>query len=253
MSSEAKEPLRPGIRQEEQSAESGRYLAEEIIDIVHDGLLVLDSELRVQSANTSFYEMFRVDEDETTGRLVYDLGNGHWDIPELRRLLEEVLPHDKQVRDYEMSHTFERIGERTMLLSARHIDHLHLILLTCQDITERKQAEARVEARVKARTQQLRRLTSELTLAEHRERHRIAKTLHDDLQQQLYGLQFMLDRCKKAAPPALGLLEEAEGVLREAIKTARGTASDLSPTVLRGSRRPCVGSPPGPRSASVWP
>lgn len=69
---------------------------EMIVDTVREGLLVLDSDLRVQSANWSVYQTFHVTAEETTGRLVYDLGNGQWHIPELRRLLEEILPEDNQ-------------------------------------------------------------------------------------------------------------------------------------------------------------
>jgi light-regulated signal transduction histidine kinase (bacteriophytochrome) len=85
--------------------------------------------------------MFRVGADETEGRLVYELGNGQWDIPELRLLLTELLPRNQWVQDFEIHHDYAHIGPKTMLLNARRIDHVDLILLALEDITEQKAAE----------------------------------------------------------------------------------------------------------------
>jgi PAS domain S-box-containing protein len=119
-----------------------RSLAEEILDTLWEPLLVLEDDLRVRSANDAFYNHFQVEPAETVGRLVYNLGNGQWDIPLLRKLLEEVLPKEIFFRNFEIQHTFDRIGRRTLLLNARRIDHLQLILLAMEDITERKEKEA---------------------------------------------------------------------------------------------------------------
>ncbi len=120
--------------------------ADKLIDSVREGLLVLDSGLRVHSANEVFYELFHVDRDRTVGSLVYDLGNGQWNIPELRRLLQEILPKERSFDDYQVRHTFESIGERVMLLNGRRLDHLDLILLAFRDITGQQEAEqARIE------------------------------------------------------------------------------------------------------------
>jgi hypothetical protein len=94
----------------------------------------------VQSANQSFYDTFKVDPAETEGRMVYDLGNRQWNIPELRRLLGEVLPDNEFLENFEVEHEFETIGRRIMLLNARRVDHLQLILLAIEDITERRRA-----------------------------------------------------------------------------------------------------------------
>ena len=117
--------------------------AEKIIDSLREALLVMDWELRVRHANLPFYDKFGVSRAETEGRLIYDLGNGQWNIPRLRELLEDILPKETSIDDFEVRHTFERIGERTMLLNARRLDHLNLILLAIEDITERQEAMER--------------------------------------------------------------------------------------------------------------
>lgn len=125
----------------EQEVQAARDFAECIVDTVRDPLLILTPELSVRSANEPFYRDFRVDKADTVGRSMFDLGNRQWDIAELRRLLLDVLPQNKQIRDFEVSHTFEQIGPRTMLLNARQLDSLQLILLAIEDISERKHAQ----------------------------------------------------------------------------------------------------------------
>jgi PAS domain S-box-containing protein len=122
-----------------------REYAESIVDTVREGLLVLDADLRVISANRSFYETFKVKPGETEGQLVYDLGNRQWNIPKLRELLEEILPTDTIFDNFEVEHKFKVIGRRVMHLNARRIyreiDETHLILLAIEDVTERKRAQ----------------------------------------------------------------------------------------------------------------
>ncbi|MGZ8921386.1 MAG: PAS domain-containing protein, partial [Limisphaerales bacterium] len=115
--------------------------AEDILDTVREPLVVLDADLRVMMANQSFYQSFRVTPENTQGQLLYDLGDRQWDIPALRKLLEEVLPQNAVFNDYEVDHTFPDIGHRMMLLNARRLDHSKLILLAIKDVTERKQGE----------------------------------------------------------------------------------------------------------------
>lgn len=119
-----------------------KNLAEEILDTLWEPLLVLEDDLCVRSANEAFYRHFQVDPAETVARPVYDLGNGQWDIPLLRKLLEEILPKESTLSNFEIVHTFEKIGRRTLLLKARRIDHLELILLAMEDITERQEIAA---------------------------------------------------------------------------------------------------------------
>ena len=115
------------------------------------------------------------------------------------------------------------------------------IVGSSRDITERKSAEealAQSHRDLVHRTQQLGRLTSELTLAEHRERERIAKVLHDHLQQLLVGATFGIDRAAKrcesqiAAEEVTAALDSARDMLREAVTAARSLVADLSPPIL---------------------
>lgn len=122
--------------------ETQRRYAEGIVETVPTPLLVLDTELRVVSANPAFKRVFDVTEGDTEGRLIYQLGNGQWNIPDLRRLLEDVLPDDERFGNYEVEQEFEKIGRKTMLLNGRRLDRAELVLLTIEDITERKSAEA---------------------------------------------------------------------------------------------------------------
>ncbi len=115
---------------------------------VREPLLVLDANLRVRSASDSFFQTYRVEPAETIGRPLYELGNGQWNIPQLRRLLEEILPQASKVEDFEVEHAFESIGKKTMLLNARRLVQgsgpAPSILLAIEDITERKRAEVQL-------------------------------------------------------------------------------------------------------------
>ncbi|MDQ2946046.1 MAG: ATP-binding protein [Acidobacteriota bacterium] len=125
----------------ERILEEAKVYAENIVETVREPLLVLDDNLHVKSANSAFYKKFQVTVNETEGQALFDLGNGEWDIPDLRRLLGELLPSDRNVEDFAMEHTFARIGPRSMVLNASRIDHVQLILLAIEDVTERKRAE----------------------------------------------------------------------------------------------------------------
>jgi len=119
--------------------------SESIVDTIREPLIVLDEDLRVVTASRSFYEFFKVNPEETVGQLIYNLGNKQWDIPRLRELLENILPHQATFDDYEVEHDFPSIGKRTMLLNARRIPDppakLKVILLAVEDITRRKKME----------------------------------------------------------------------------------------------------------------
>jgi PAS domain S-box-containing protein len=120
-----------------------------IFNTVREAILILDENMKVLSANRSFFKIFKVDPANTIGILLYDLGNGQWDIPYLRVLLEDVLPKNDTVDDYEIAHNFESIGHKIMLLNACKIreknNDLPIILLAIEDITERKEIEAGLE------------------------------------------------------------------------------------------------------------
>ena len=119
----------------------GEGFADEIVATVREPFLVLDYDHRVRLANQSFYRVFRVSQDEVAGRHLTEVGNGEWDIPELRQRLDEILSQDRAFNDFEVEHKFAEIGKRVMLLNARRIDHLRLILLAIEDVTERRQQE----------------------------------------------------------------------------------------------------------------
>ena len=116
-----------------------------ILDTLREPFVVLDSELRVCMASRSFYRLFHVSSDETEGRILFDLGNGQWKIPELHQLLDHILVKGSTFEDYEVDHQFPVIGSRTFLLNAREVlvevPGSKLILLAMEDITDRKIAE----------------------------------------------------------------------------------------------------------------
>jgi len=113
--------------------------AEGIVRTVREPLVVLNSALRVVTANPAFYTTFSVNEAETMGELVYELGNGQWNIPGLRKLFEDILPSNSSIEDFRVDHAFESIGQRSMLINAsRIIEEEGLILLAIEDITTRQ-------------------------------------------------------------------------------------------------------------------
>ena len=135
---------------ERQKAKALLY-ANDIIATLREPFVVLNNDLRVRSANRSFFDSFHVSPEETEDRLVYELGNGQWDIPALRQLLREVLSRNRPVLDFELDHTFPSIGRKTMLLNARPFPpdskHPELILLSMQDVTAlRERADQLAEA-----------------------------------------------------------------------------------------------------------
>lgn len=117
----------------------------EIFDTIKQSLVVLNKDLNVVMANASFYKTFQVTREETEATRIYDIGNGQWNIDKLRVLLEKIIPESKAVNDYEVTHTFEHIGEKVMLLNAREIlrqdNRQQVILVAIEDITFSKQLE----------------------------------------------------------------------------------------------------------------
>jgi two-component system, chemotaxis family, CheB/CheR fusion protein len=109
-----------------------------IVEAVHEPLLVLDSGLKVISANKAFCAAFALAPDDFAGRRLYDLGNGQWNIPALRRLMEEMLPADSAVSDYVIPVEFRETGSRSLQINARTINDIgesDIILLSIKDIT----------------------------------------------------------------------------------------------------------------------
>lgn len=146
----------------EESKKLALHYMQTLVEVARESFLILDADIRVISANPVFYQTFQVQPGQTENRLLYELGNGQWNIPELKRLLEEVLPSKKVVKDYQVTHVFETIGAKTILLNARQIDTVQLIVLAMEDITVRKELEGKLaeytkglEAKVAQRTTEL--------------------------------------------------------------------------------------------------
>src|SRR3989339_30234 len=154
------------IKAAEQQIKYERDYAESIIGTIREPLLILDKDLRVVSASRSFYDKFKVKEKETEGKLVYELGNGQWDIPALKILLTNILPNKNIFQGYEIEHEFKTIGKKNMILNARELKRAdgesRLILLAIEDVTEKRKAEEII----KAANQKLTTANRELTAAE---------------------------------------------------------------------------------------
>lgn len=146
--------------------------SEAVIETMQNPMLVLDKSLRVKSASKTFYKKFRVNEEETEGVLLYDLGNRQWDIPRLRELLEDILPKNTHFFDFEISHNFPLIGEKIMLLNASRIvqkaNHEELILLAFADVTD-----------IRKKALELERKENEILLLQINEEKKIRKTIED--------------------------------------------------------------------------
>jgi PAS domain S-box-containing protein len=133
------------LRRAEAEIQQARSYAENIVETVREPLLVLDEDLKIISANRSFYRTFKVTPGETLGKLVYDLGNRQWNIPALRTLLEEILPKHTHFGNFEVEHDFPTVGYKIMRLNARKIHQKaigkKMILLAAEDITRFKRLE----------------------------------------------------------------------------------------------------------------
>jgi two-component system, cell cycle sensor histidine kinase and response regulator CckA len=125
-------------------------IVETVAETVAEPLLVLDSMMRIRTANQAFYRVFRVTPHETEGQLLFSLSNARWDILDLRDLLERVLPNHNPFQDLEIEQDFPGVGYRVLLLSGRQLDGFPLILLTIDDLTERRERDLRLAAIVES-------------------------------------------------------------------------------------------------------
>jgi two-component system CheB/CheR fusion protein len=127
---------------------NARLYSEAIVNTVHESLVILDANIRVVSANASFYRFFKIDRKETEGKIFYELGNKQWNNSDLRTLLENLLSSRAAFINYELTHKFNTIGERTMLLNGQLITSQDLkedlILLAIEDISEVREARERI-------------------------------------------------------------------------------------------------------------
>lgn len=125
--------------------ESWAYI-KTVVDVVREPVLILDKNFRVLTANSPFYSVFQVEPIDTENKIVYKLGNGQWNIPDLKKLLEDILPKNTFFKGFEVAHNFPAIGHKIMILNARQIHFQKnsttskglpsIILLAIEDITE---------------------------------------------------------------------------------------------------------------------
>jgi two-component system, chemotaxis family, CheB/CheR fusion protein len=213
-----------GLKRSLQEAEAARDFANAIVETVREPLLVLNQQLRVQAANRAFHQIFRVTKQEIVGKFIYDLGDKQWDSPPLRKLLEDILPRNSRLMDFEVDHVFPKIGRRIMVLNARCLqrdgEDTHMILLAIEDVTERKKLEKAV-----------------LDVSEA-EQQRIGRDLHDGLGQQLTGIGFMSESLEdrlaaKAFSEAAALAAKVTARVKEAVVQTRDLAKGLFPVELK--------------------
>ena len=176
------------------SLDESRSYTSTLIDSARESILILDSRLRVITANHAFYKRFLVEPAETEKRFLYELGNGQWNVPQLRKLLEEILPTQTRINDFELRAEFPTIGQRIMVLNGRRIESQmgnEVILLAIEDVTEFKRSEAA-----------LRQLSNRLLKTEDAERRRIARDLHDVTGQKVASLALNVRLLAKQVPEA---------------------------------------------------
>lgn len=159
-----------------------------LMETIRGPILILDSKLRVVEVNESFCAIFKVDKKETENKLVYELGNGQWDVPALKKLLENVLPSKKVVKDYEVEDNFPTIGMRVMLVNACQIDSLQLILASFEDVT--------VERRIEKKSMEYNRaLTKEVSEKTKQLANRIKEL--EEVNQSMIGRELKMVELKK--------------------------------------------------------
>jgi len=176
------------------SLDESRSYTATLIESARESILILDSSLRVTTANNSFYKRFLVTPAETEGNFVYELGNGQWNLPQLRTLLEDILPARSRVDDFEVRADFPGIGQKVMYLNARRIESqrgTEAILLVVEDVTELKRSE-----------QSLRDLSTRLLYIQEGERRQIARDLHDVTGQKIAALCLNVGVLSKQVPNA---------------------------------------------------
>jgi two-component system, chemotaxis family, CheB/CheR fusion protein len=220
-----------------------RNYAQAIVETLREPLLVLDSGLRVVSANKAFYGFFQVTPQETENHLVYELGNRQFDMPELKSLLEEILPKDTVFQDFEMDRHFPALGRRVLVLNGRRLRQdsgPDLILLALQDITALKQAEVALQESER----KLQALNAELLNSQESERQSVSLALHEELAQSLVALKLKLRNIETHLPADQAKpkenLDQAVKSIDGLVEEARELSWGLRPQVLDLGLAPAI-------------
>ncbi|HXW13382.1 MAG TPA: chemotaxis protein CheB [Terriglobia bacterium] len=199
-----------------------------VLETMRGSLLVLDSQFHIASANRAFYAKFQLKREEVENHLLFELGQGQWNIPRLRELLEKVLPEKREVVDFELEHDFPAIGHKIMLINARQLYLAGIgsqkILLAIADITERKAADEKIHQ-----------LLARLMTAREEEGKRIARELHDSLGPLLGTINLKVSEVagRLSSQPDLGKqLEEIRNEVSNAGKVAHNISHELHPAAL---------------------
>jgi len=174
-----------------------------VVDTVREPFLILDKNLQVLSANKTFYMVFLTTCEETEGKLVYQLGNGQWNIPKLKVLLEDILLKNIYFDEFKVEHDFPKIGHKIMVLNARRIyttdKKTEIMLLAMEDITKQAQLEDQLKEYTKKLTLEVAKRTEELE-SRVKELERINKVMVSreikmaDLKKEIESLKKMIKK-----------------------------------------------------------
>jgi len=245
------------------ASEYARLYAEAIIRTSRTPLLVLDMHHRLVSANAAFYATFVVDEEQTEGRRIYELGNRQWDIPRVRALLDEALLRGREIRDYDVDHVFETIGWRSMRLNAQVMPgngRPDLILVSIEDVTDLRRAERDAQSRADELAQDDRRKDEFLAMLGHELRNPLAaltngldlirltaggsfEPIRAMMERQTRRMTAMLDQLLDVARVISGKFELTRDAA-DVVEVAKAAIESVTPMIVECEHELTVSLPP---------
>jgi nitrogen-specific signal transduction histidine kinase len=157
------------------------------VDIMRESVLILDKNFNVMAANESFYKTFQVGPNNTEGVNIYNLGSGQWNIPSLKKLLEDILPKKTFFKGFQVAQEFPSLGRRVMILNARQIyveesnPFPPIILLAIEDVTEMMNVAEVLANHAKNTEDQLSKKTTELKMCIEKLSQEIKKPSDDSV------------------------------------------------------------------------